>query len=240
MPHDGPTIFFCGRHEPRKGLDVLLEAMAAARRRRTRCWVAGDGPDTGRLRAEYADDARIEWLGRITDDEKIARLRGRRRVLRAVAGRRVVRGRADRGDGGRDADRRQRPRRLPQRGPTDDVDALLVAAGRRRRAGRRAASGCWATPTLADRLRAPAARAGRRRSRWTASPQRYVEIYEALIAASRPPTAGESAGARGRRRSIAALAPPYRWIAAMIIADHRDRARGHRCSSCTSSSPTTG
>ena len=25
---DGPTIFFCGRHEPRKGLDVLLDAMS--------------------------------------------------------------------------------------------------------------------------------------------------------------------------------------------------------------------
>ena len=26
-PTDGPTIFFCGRHEERKGLDVLLEAL---------------------------------------------------------------------------------------------------------------------------------------------------------------------------------------------------------------------
>ena len=30
------------------------------------CWVAGDGPDTDRLRIEHAGDARIEWLGRIT------------------------------------------------------------------------------------------------------------------------------------------------------------------------------
>ena len=26
-PTDGPTIFFCGRHEERKGLDVLLSAL---------------------------------------------------------------------------------------------------------------------------------------------------------------------------------------------------------------------
>ena len=28
-PTDGPTVFFCGRHEPRKGLAVLLEALAS-------------------------------------------------------------------------------------------------------------------------------------------------------------------------------------------------------------------
>ena len=76
-PHkpDGPTVFFCGRHEPRKGLDVLLAAMAGLPPT-TRCWVAGSGPDTGRLRAQYAGDPRIEWLGRISDEEKMARMRG--------------------------------------------------------------------------------------------------------------------------------------------------------------------
>ena len=72
---DGPTIFFCGRHEPRKGLEVLLEAMALLPPE-VRCWVAGTGPDTARLRARYAGDPRIEWLGRVTDDEKMARMRG--------------------------------------------------------------------------------------------------------------------------------------------------------------------
>ncbi len=72
---DGPTIFFCGRHEPRKGLDVLLEAMAVCRPT-SRCWVASDGPDTDRLRSLHAGDPRIQWLGRLTDDDKIARLRG--------------------------------------------------------------------------------------------------------------------------------------------------------------------
>jgi phosphatidylinositol alpha-mannosyltransferase len=72
---DGPTIFFCGRHEPRKGLDVLLEAMAVLPPD-VRCWVASDGPDTEELRTRYAGDPRIEWLGRISDQEKMARLRG--------------------------------------------------------------------------------------------------------------------------------------------------------------------
>jgi phosphatidyl-myo-inositol alpha-mannosyltransferase len=72
---DGPTIFFCGRHEPRKGLEVLLEAMASLPPE-VRCWVAGSGPDTDHLTARYAGDPRIEWLGVVSDDEKIARMRG--------------------------------------------------------------------------------------------------------------------------------------------------------------------
>jgi phosphatidyl-myo-inositol alpha-mannosyltransferase len=72
---DGPTIFFCGRHEPRKGLEVLLESLASLPRQ-VRLWVAGDGPDTERLRSRFAGDPRVEWLGRVPDEEKIARLRG--------------------------------------------------------------------------------------------------------------------------------------------------------------------
>jgi phosphatidylinositol alpha-mannosyltransferase len=76
-PHPGGerAIFFCGRHEPRKGLDVLLAAHAALPGD-VRLWIASDGPDTARLQREYAGDARIEWLGRVDDDVKIARLRG--------------------------------------------------------------------------------------------------------------------------------------------------------------------
>lgn len=76
-PHvtSGPTIFFCGRHEERKGLDVLLAAMRQLPAD-VRLWIASDGPDTPRLRAEYQHDARIEWLGRIDDAEKVARLKG--------------------------------------------------------------------------------------------------------------------------------------------------------------------
>lgn len=74
-PTVGPTIFFVGRHEPRKGLDVLLHAMAALPAD-ARLWIAGDGPDTRALQAAAAGDPRIEWLGRVSEDEKLARLRG--------------------------------------------------------------------------------------------------------------------------------------------------------------------
>lgn len=74
-PITGPTIFFCGRHEERKGLDVLLAAMALLPDDVT-LWVASSGPDTERLRAEYGHDRRVEWLGRLSDADKIARLRG--------------------------------------------------------------------------------------------------------------------------------------------------------------------
>jgi phosphatidylinositol alpha-mannosyltransferase len=70
-----PAIFFVGRHEERKGLGVLLAALQLVDAD-VSCWVAGDGPDTGALRAEYAADTRIVWLGRISDADKIARLRG--------------------------------------------------------------------------------------------------------------------------------------------------------------------
>lgn len=74
-PTEGPTVFFCGRHEPRKGLDVLLEAFVDLPAE-TRLWIASDGPETHELQTRYAGDPRIEWLGRITDDEKASRLRG--------------------------------------------------------------------------------------------------------------------------------------------------------------------
>ncbi len=73
--HDRPAIFFLGRHEERKGLDVLLAALRTLDLDVT-CWVAGDGPDTARLRDEYGDDRRLEWLGRISEADKVARLRG--------------------------------------------------------------------------------------------------------------------------------------------------------------------
>lgn len=74
-PVTGPTILFCGRHEERKGLDVLLAAMRHLPDDVT-LWVASTGPDTARLRSEYAGDRRIDWLGRLSDSDKIARLRG--------------------------------------------------------------------------------------------------------------------------------------------------------------------
>jgi len=71
---EGPTILFLGRHEPRKGLEVLLTAMGSLPAD-VRLWVASDGPETQRLQAETTEDGRIEWLGRIDDDEKACRLR---------------------------------------------------------------------------------------------------------------------------------------------------------------------
>src|SRR5687767_12604805 len=47
-PTDGPTIFFMARHEPRKGLGVLLDAMAKLPSD-AHLWVAGDGPETTEL-----------------------------------------------------------------------------------------------------------------------------------------------------------------------------------------------
>lgn len=75
QPTDGPTIFFLGRHEPRKGLDVLLAAMADLPDD-VRLWVGGDGPQSAELRERHAHDGRIEWLGRISDEERAARMRG--------------------------------------------------------------------------------------------------------------------------------------------------------------------
>jgi phosphatidylinositol alpha-mannosyltransferase len=74
-PTTGPTIFFCGRHEERKGLGVLLAALGKLGPE-VRLWVGSNGPDTARLRAQFADDTRIEWLGRLTDADKMERLRG--------------------------------------------------------------------------------------------------------------------------------------------------------------------
>jgi phosphatidylinositol alpha-mannosyltransferase len=68
------TIFFCGRHEPRKGLEVLLKAHATLPDD-VELWIASDGPETERLQREWAGDSRIQWLGRISDAEKADRLR---------------------------------------------------------------------------------------------------------------------------------------------------------------------
>ncbi|MGA1076354.1 MAG: glycosyltransferase family 4 protein, partial [Ilumatobacteraceae bacterium] len=75
LPHPRPAIFFLGRHEERKGLGVLLEALRSIDLD-VSCWVAGVGPETKRLQARWAADDRIEWLGRISDAERNARLRG--------------------------------------------------------------------------------------------------------------------------------------------------------------------
>jgi len=67
------SIFFCGRHEPRKGLEVLLQAHATLPDN-VDLWIASEGPETERLKREWAGDSRIMWLGRINDAEKAKRL----------------------------------------------------------------------------------------------------------------------------------------------------------------------
>jgi phosphatidylinositol alpha-mannosyltransferase len=74
-PTDGPTLLFVSRHEARKGLAVLVDALEHLPSD-VHLWVASDGPETARLQAATAADGRVEWLGRLTDEEKARRLRG--------------------------------------------------------------------------------------------------------------------------------------------------------------------
>jgi len=74
-PTTGPTICFVGRHEPRKGLAVLLEALTLLPAE-VQLWIGGDGPQTRELREATAGDPRVLWLGRIDDAAKARRLRG--------------------------------------------------------------------------------------------------------------------------------------------------------------------
>lgn len=68
------ALFFCGRHEPRKGLEVLLQAHRDLADD-VELWIASDGPETARLMREWSSDPRIQWLGRISDSEKLDLLR---------------------------------------------------------------------------------------------------------------------------------------------------------------------
>jgi len=74
-PSEAPTILFIGRHEERKGLGVLLDALRHLPSH-VRVWVGGTGPMTDTLRARHGADPRIEWLGRLSDDEVASRLAG--------------------------------------------------------------------------------------------------------------------------------------------------------------------
>jgi len=67
------SIFFCGRHEPRKGLEILLQAHATLPDT-VDLLIASEGPETERLKREWAGDSRIIWLGRISDADKATRL----------------------------------------------------------------------------------------------------------------------------------------------------------------------
>jgi len=68
-----PTILFCGRYEPRKGLEVLLQSMAHLPKN-VKLWIASDGAGIDDLQNTYGADERINWLGRITEEDKLDRL----------------------------------------------------------------------------------------------------------------------------------------------------------------------
>lgn len=172
-----PVIFFCGRHEHRKGLGVLIDAVQGTDLP-VEVWIGSDGPDTDALMRRSADDARFVWLGRVTDAEKFARLRaadifcapslggesfGVVLIEAMAAGTTVV---ASSLDGYRNV-------------ATDDVDALLVDP-ENPVALREALRSVIDDAELAGRLRAAgAARAGE--FAMTTLADRYVEIYERLV-----------------------------------------------------------
>lgn len=186
---DRPTIFFCGRHEERKGLSVLLEAFRSFPAD-TRLWIASDGPDGPRLRAEHASDSRITWLGRISDAEKFARLRGATAfcapslhgesfgvvlIEGMAAATPVV---ASGIDGYRNV-------------ATDEVDALLVEPGDAA-ALADALRRVMSDASLAERLRTNGSRRAQDFS-MTKLAREYLVMYHELIAAGPP-------GRRRRRR----------------------------------------
>src|SRR5665213_3613871 len=68
-----PSVLFIGRHEPRKGLEVLLDAWAGIERD-ARLQIIGVGPQTEELRRRSTGD--VEWFGTVTDGPRNALLRG--------------------------------------------------------------------------------------------------------------------------------------------------------------------
>jgi len=73
-PKDGPVVMFVGRHEPRKGLAVLIDAVRRLGPE-VRVWIAGEGPETARLHHATAAEGRFEWLGLVSEQEKMQRMR---------------------------------------------------------------------------------------------------------------------------------------------------------------------
>jgi phosphatidyl-myo-inositol alpha-mannosyltransferase len=82
-PADRPTVLFLGRHEERKGLRTLLDAFedligehghGTAASPRPTLWIAGDGPLTPSLRRLHPTSPDIQWLGVLSEQEKVRRL----------------------------------------------------------------------------------------------------------------------------------------------------------------------
>ncbi len=71
-PTERPAILFVARHEPRKGLRVLLDAFEGLADRAD-LWIVGLGPETAELQARGM--AGVHWLGQIGDGELARRMR---------------------------------------------------------------------------------------------------------------------------------------------------------------------
>ena len=173
---------------------MLLEAFTRCRPT-TRLWIASDGPDGCATAPQYAGDKRIAWLGRISDPEKFARLRGASvfcapslhgesfgvvLIEAMAAGTPVV---ASGLDGYRNV-------------ATDGVDALLVEPGDVGAPTKDALTTCSSTP--ARRVAAPAGRAAGRTSPWRTLAEEYVRIYRQLLdgRAGTPPGAAPAPAGR--------------------------------------------
>jgi phosphatidylinositol alpha-mannosyltransferase len=175
-----PAIFFCGRHEERKGLRVLVDAVIRGDLD-VDVWIGSDGPDTAELTVATAGDDRFHWFGRVTDEEKFARLRssdvfcapslrgesfGVVLIEAMAAGTTVV---ASSLDGYRNV-------------ATDEADALLVEPGDAD-ALADALRRVTTDNELAERLR----RAGDARAEefaMTSLTDRYLEIYRSICPSS--------------------------------------------------------
>ena len=166
---DAPAVLFVGRLEPRKGVERLIRAMAIVQQRApdARLVIVGDGPDRAALEAA-ARGARVDRRVRRPCRRRGAArlLSGRRPRLLARAGRRELRHRAARGDGGRPAGRRDANRRL--RGAADRLGMRAAGGARRRRAALAAAiarllgdAGGPAHARLPTAPRSPASSTGR-------------------------------------------------------------------------------
>jgi phosphatidylinositol alpha-mannosyltransferase len=204
---DGRSIFFCGRHEERKGLDVLIDAFDRLPPDVT-AFIGSDGPDTARLRSRTIGDPRFVWLGRLSDADKIAQLRGAALfcapslhgesfgvvfIEAMAAGTPVV---ASSLDGYRNVATHGVDALLCEPG---DADQLAVAIIR-----------MLEEPGLADRLRD----AGRRRAddfSMTTLAERYAAIYEELAA--------------GSRRGAADAAAEGQWVSRLRAMRHRMMGR---------------
>jgi phosphatidylinositol alpha-mannosyltransferase len=74
-PSEGATIAYVGRHEPRKGLETLLKSVESLPANVT-VWIMSDGPQTDELQTKYRGEDRLRWLGPVSDEEKISRIKG--------------------------------------------------------------------------------------------------------------------------------------------------------------------